>query len=665
MKTTAIPYLVLTLIITACLDINAKTYTHKDLRPAASDHTWSGYDYKFNIDEAGFLTGINTFSKVYNSTPTRWHNTGYYGENIRMYTGYETLTITVLPGDFNYKYTLVTAITEWQWDTHLLKWVKRRDIPSNGTRTFTTKDGVVDGAFEIPVAASLFGVDFIKGRSVNGVIPSGGKISQVIYDYMYDSPKVKPTIYSEGDSVRLNIETYMTDVLKHEVSGQYGSDENGTWAQLRFPLIGDNHDMLSTIGSLARVSLSMYDQVTLPDVYYDKYVNPYDPVTKTLPNGHTLVSTLQPDGSTNTVETWEENGYNYTQKTIGGNKKPIIGKKTVDNKVYIHYIDKHNSVDERGFYQDNVYYMTNFITTDRNHKNNISIDWEHLKTDGHYIIDDVDYSKKYYCLESEKTDMTTFDHIVKSALTGVEYGKYVYKSVERNGLTFILASNKKLMTPQAINFIRNDWNSPALLQLFKDNDKDIPAHYKPRNIYGVWLDDNGNVKSFSSEDRKMKGRQLYDYIEYDNKWIEFRKANPTLLSDIANLISMELDIPDYDTTKPDAKIVGKRTAKLLKQLCSMLKEKNHKAEMKLDSKGVPYQDIWPNNAKKSFTDGNRWINYKQVSVGRVAKTGNKVTVVIDLINNDGKERSVTMSLENNIPTDKYVSVWRSVASNTK
>lgn len=309
--------------------------------------------------------------------------------------------------------------------------------------------------------------------------------------------------------------------------------------------------------------------------------------------------------------------------------------------------------------------MTNFITTDRNHKNNISIDWEHLQTDGHYIIDDVDYSKKYYCLESEKTDMTTFDHIVKSALTGVEYGKYVYKSVERNGLTFILASNKKLMIPQAINFIRNDWNSPALLQLFKDNDKDIPANYKPRNIYGVWLDDNGNVKSYAFEDRNMTGRQKYDYDEYDNKWIEFRKANPTLLSDIANLISMELDIPDYDTTKPDAKIVGKRTAKLLKQLCSMLKEKNHKAEMKLDSKGIPYQDIWPNNAKKAFTNGNRWINYKKVSVERVTKTGNKVTVLLNLLSDKGNEHTATMSLVDNIPMDKYASVWRSVASNTK
>ena len=142
------------------------------------------------------------------------------------------------------------------------------------------------------------------------------------------------------------------------------------------------------------------------------------------------------------------------------------------------------------------------------------------------------------------------------------------------------------------------------------------------------------------------------------------------LNKLAALIDMELDIPDYDTSKPEAKVVGKRTAKLLKKLCSMLKEKNHKGDgvTKLDSNGIQYQDyenIWPNKAKKIVTEENRWTEYKKVSVERISKKGNKVTVVINLLTEDDNTDTVTMQLENNIPVDKYVWVWESVALSVK
>lgn len=46
--------LALTFVIISGMYADAKNYTRKAERPGASDHTWSGCDYDFNIDENGY-----------------------------------------------------------------------------------------------------------------------------------------------------------------------------------------------------------------------------------------------------------------------------------------------------------------------------------------------------------------------------------------------------------------------------------------------------------------------------------------------------------------------------------------------------------------------------------------------------------------------------------
>lgn len=260
------------LILTTSMspETQAKNYSHRAKRPTTPDHTWSGYDYNFNVDENGYLTGTNVFVKVYNTTPTRRPNAGHDEGGTRMCTGYESLAITVLPGFYCYRCTLKTAVVEWQWDAHQSKWVRRPAIISNGVRSFLVKDGIVDGGFEIPVAADLFGAHIIRGVSKDGILPSGSSISWVIYDYSKDAPTSITKIKSKGTDNRMNIENYMADVLKEELTGSFGSDENGTWVKLRFPIVGETHDLLPTIGNLTGTSsiLDAYNQVTLPDVFF-------------------------------------------------------------------------------------------------------------------------------------------------------------------------------------------------------------------------------------------------------------------------------------------------------------------------------------------------------------------------------------------------------------
>lgn len=642
--------------------ISAKNYTHKATRPAASDHTWCGYDYNFNIDdESGSLTGTNTFSLVYNTVPPQWYNDEYTLINPKYsFTGHETLTITVDPGEFNYTYTLTTAVVQWVWDTHLLKWVKYNDCPMNGTRTFRIRDGIVSGSFEFPIAVGATGARFIFGNSRDGLIPQNGKIGWKAYDFTDANPTVlNAEIVPEGNNVRINIEAYIKDVIKNPDIMRMTSDENGTSTQLRFPITGDklNYvDIFDACGSLAGVNINDYAYILLPDLYYDKYVDPFAPVTTILPNGHQLETTLQPNGSYNEVESWEENGYSYVRKKIEGNEKPVIGKKTVNDTTLIHYIDKHLGIEEHGFYLSGRYYMTKLKNAKDRSDNDVTIDWSKLHSDGFYVIDDKSYGERYYCLPSEDAGTPTFEHLIKSGILGLEYGKFAFKSVDSDGNTTILITNKSLMTPQAEAELREE-RHPYLLNQFKEQNKEIPADYTPVQPFAITLKPDGSVKAMSLQPRNLTGREKLDYQDYDTMWYQFlsnaRRTNA--LSEIASLINMELEIPDYDTDKIDAKVIGKRTSELLKKLTSLLNQK-------LNQKST---NVWPNGAKKAFLHGNRWKDFKKAQISRIVKNHTDITVYVTTINDKGREKTVTLQLQDNIPTDKYGTVWQKVANSIK
>lgn len=63
------------------------------------------------------------------------------------------------------------------------------------------------------------------------------------------------------------------------------------------------------------------------------------------------------------------------------------------------------------------------------------------------------------------------------------------------------------------------------------------------------------------------------YAKYYQMLLEKSQKADNPLATFPTLIGMELDIPDYDTDKNNAKIVGKRTSKLLKTLESDLNKK--------------------------------------------------------------------------------------------
>lgn len=666
----------------ASVTANARTYSHKAARPAASDHRWFGYDYTFNIDdESGMLTGLNTFSLVYNTAPPRWKNSGYYGEGIRMLTGRETLAIKVLPGDFNYIYTLTSNVVEWQWDTHTGKWVKRRAMPYNGTRSFAIKDGVLEGSFDIPVSANLFAVRYLCGVSKNGIVPQGSRIEWEYLDLDINNnrrTKSNWAVVPDGDSIRLNIENYITDVLKNsDMNSLYldgASDENGTFVKMKFPISQSwndyptqYHDILSHCASLAGIgssALDMYSQITLPDVYYDKYVSKYAPVTTILDNGHKKVSTLQADGSTDYVESWEENGYLYEKTKKSGKEYPVIGKKETDGKMFIHVINDnpYDKYEEKGFIDDGEYFMTYLKTKEFHSPIEYRIDWTPYKSEGYYTITDSD-GKKYATVQEDAARHTYTAISISSSYFNKNYENYIFKEESKDGIVTVSASNTMALSPQAndfVRFVRHPY---------------VRDKYKTKyHISTVSMNEDGNVVIISPKEYERREPDKYGdrigYYNWEKDMLNKSRSINNPLNKLAALIDMELDIPDYDTSKPEAKVVGKRTAKLLKKLCSMLKEKNHKGDgvTKLDSNGIQYQDyenIWPNKAKKIVTEENRWTEYKKVSVERISKKGNKVTVVINLLTEDDNTDTVTMQLENNIPVDKYVWVWESVALSVK
>lgn len=645
MKTILKLLITLSLAINTGIDANSKNYSHKATRPSASDHTWSGYDYDFNMDENGSLSGTNTFSRVYNTTPPKWHNQGYYGEGLRMYTGYETLIITILPGDRNYKYTLTTSVVEWQWDTHQLKWVKRRNMPTNGTRSFTVKGCILSGQFEVPTISSASGVNFVCGNSVDGIIPDNGTLSWKIYNYSDSNPKEGMTIKSEGDSIRINAVTYLEDVKKIDLSGNYhglgrfGQDKFGVYVKLAFPFIKGLYedDILGAVASLTGMhKLEKYSLITLPDLYNDNYIDPYEPVTTILDNGHKLVSTLQPNGvSVNTVESWEEDGYSYTKITESSIEKPTIGKKIVDGKTYIHVIsiNKYDKYEERGFFDKGRYFLTSINTKEYGNPVIYEIDWSPFNSEGYYIISDSE--GKMYAVEQKDSIGHTYSYTsVPSYYQNKNFESHIFKTVSNDNITTVSSSNVDALSDQAKEFIR------------------FATHpYIKRNYnYSV-----GSI-SMDSEGNVVDGGKMFELSKKPN--------NP--LNEIASLIDMELDIPDYDVEKIDAKVIGKKTTRLLKKLTSFLNQKlNQKAPTKIGADGRPYLDIWPNSVKRAFLKDNRWADFKKAWVSRVLKNGRSMTVWITTVNDKGIEKITAMRLQDNVPVDEYSTVWIHTAKLSK
>ncbi|MBO4955969.1 MAG: hypothetical protein J6C77_06165 [Muribaculaceae bacterium] len=653
-------------------NVNAKNYFHKEARPAASDHTWYGYDYNFNISEDGYLSGTNTFSIVYNSAPTKWHNTGYYGEGIRMYTGHETLTITVLPGDKNYKYVLSTQVVEWQWDTHQLKWVKRRNMPTNGTRTFIVKNWMLSGPFEVPTTTSASGVNFVCGNSVDGVIPDNSSLSWKVYDYSKNTPQSGLVLKSEGDSLKINVLKYLEDVEKIDVSGnnglaRFGTDQFGICVELAFPYVKgqDVNNILDAIASMTqdpsvRKCLEKYSFITLPYLYYDNYIDPYAPVTTILPNGHKLVSTLQPDNHVYTLETWEEDGYSYAIKNEGSANPPTIGTKTVDGKKYIHVIRtyRYDNYEEKGFFDNGKYYLTYINRKERDNPIKYEIDWTPYESDGYCIISD-SKGKKYAVAQEDSERHTYYSLNIPSAYTKQEFEYYIFKEEAKDGTVTVSANNTPLLSSQAKEFIRFV-SHPYIREKYK-------SAYK---IIRVTMDSDGNVILSRPVKEDWQTPEYYkslnDRFGWEAQMLALSKRSDNPLTEAAALIGMELDVPDYDVEKIEAKVIGKRAARLLKKLVSLLNQKvNQKGEIKIGPDGRPYQDIWPNSVKRAFLKDNRWNDFKKAWVSRIVKQGSSVTVWITTINDRGVENTTEMRLQDNVPIDEHSIIWIHTAQLTK
>ena len=645
-------------------NVNAKNYTHKDARPSASDHTWSGYDYDFNIGEDGYLSGTNTFSIVYNSAPTKWKNSGYYGEGIRMYTGHETLTITVLPGEKNYKYVLSTDVVEWQWDTHLLKWMKRRSMPTNGTRTFIVKNWMLSGSFEVPTIAAATGVNFMCGNSVDGVIPDKSSLYWKVYDYSQNAPQTGLTLQSEGDSIKIDVIKYLEEVEKRDISGNNGlgrfeMSQFGPCIELAFPYIKGQYvnNILDAVASKASdpaVSkcLKKYTFIQLPDLYYDNYIDPYAPVTTNLPNGHKLVKTLQPNQSVFTLETWEEDGYCYSIKYEGIANPPTIGTKTVDGKKFIHVIrtDRYDNYEEKGFYNNGKYYLTYIDRKERNNPIKYEIDWTPYETDGYCII--LDFEGKKYAVSKEDSERHTYYSLsIPSSYTNKELEYYIFKEEAKDGTITVSANNAPLLSSQAKEFIRFA-SHPYIQEKYK------PAY----KILKVTMDSDGKVILVRPNREDWQTPEYYNSLltrfNWEAKMLALSKKSDNPLTEVAAQIGMELDVPDYDVEKIEAKVIGKRTTRLLKKLESLLNQKiNKKGATKIGSDGRPYQDIWPNSVKRAFLKDNRWNDFKKAWVSRIAKNGNSVTVWITTINDNGVEKVSEMRLQDNVPIDEHSIIW--------
>lgn len=685
--------------------VSAKHYSHKATRPAASDHKWEGYDYDFNLDENGRLMGTNTFSLVYNSAPPRWYNDGYGLVNPKFtYTGSETLTITVKsPG--NRTYTFKTNVTEWVWDTHLLKWVKRRDMPYNGTRTVNIVDYCAEGSFEFPVAADVLNQWFVSGIGKNGMVPSGSKI---VWKLCEDNKITvsKEAIVSEGNTEIINIETYIHDVLHRESMPGImieGSNDR-TYMEFCFPISSQHHDILrfcSAAEGKTYNELEPYKYIYLPNVYYDNYVSPYAPVETIESNGHKRVTTLQPNGAKHYVETWTENGYEYTLREEG-TREPIIGIKKEDDKTFIHFIGTAQQ-EEHGYIKGDKYYLTSYKEkSPRSIYDKVEIDWSPLESDGYYVISDYEGNKYYAWNQVSDTTLTFAPFEIKSRYKPEIYfgGNQIFKRVDKDGNTTVRANNKQELSPQAQLFIERSEN-PIFIRKFKFNDgKDLIAlaksisekvnkqrwtysmeqdlinggfdFYSPATIELITYMTDGRVKlptnPFKLTPKDYMKDDLFEIAESEDyfngmtlsandaalvkriteNWGNYIKSNNNkkFWDEVASQIGMELNVPDYDMTKINSKQTGKRTEKILKELSKRLTEKPDNPQK------------WVNRIAQVYgQDEEKPVQYKKAEISHIVKKGTEIWITVTTTSITGDIKNVTLHLKDNIPDDKYATLW--------
>nr|MDE7472244.1 hypothetical protein [Muribaculaceae bacterium] len=360
--------------------------------------------------------------------------------------------------------------------------------------------------------------------------------------------------------------------------------------------------------------LTKYAAITLPDFYYDKYVNPYDPVTKILDNGHKLVSTLQENQSIYTEETWEEDGYSFLKK-YDGKYHPTIGKKIIGDTTYIKYKDLHSygkSVDEKGFIVQKKYYLTNLRIQDKD----LSIDYSHVPTDGYIIIDD-NNGKHFAYIKNEDNKPYLTNYEVESIGTDSSVTYNVYKHIDNDGNITVPIDLTSELSTKAIEF-KNFLNHPY-----------VKIH---------WPSKTKITELTMTPDGELLPSQKDGYYEYILR-MSRNPNNP--MYQLQASIAMELNVPDYDITitkKIDEKVVGQRTAKLLKEL--------------------------PKSFITHLKD-EKQMDLKKARVSRIIKQDKNISVYVTTIDKNGNENITKLMLEDNIPVDKYAKLWKLVTKNTK
>ena len=157
-------------------NVNAETFTRKARVPQPQEFTYESSEYTYNVVD-NQLSGINTFSIVYNVSPPAGKLYQYINQTMK--TGKETVKIVV--GQDNTKtYTYSNTVVHWYYDKVQLRWIKRFNDKLYGTYTFkVNKEGIVTGIFTIPVnlysnSNDLTLVNFVKGNGRNDGIAAKG-----------------------------------------------------------------------------------------------------------------------------------------------------------------------------------------------------------------------------------------------------------------------------------------------------------------------------------------------------------------------------------------------------------------------------------------------------------------------------------------------------------
>ena len=223
---------------------------------------------------------------------------------------------------------------------------------------------------------------------------------------------------------------------------------------------------------------------------------------------------------------------------------------------------------------------------------------------------------------------------------GVEFN--IFKEVDAEGQKTVSPDNADELSRQAKDFIHF-----ARHPYTKSN---YPTTYSLNRITM-----NGDGEVVFADGRHTSDRK---YADYYRKLLEMSKNPDNPLATFPALIAMELDIPDYDTDKNNAKIVGKRTSKLLNTLISDLKK-----GLKRDK--LTYEVTWPSGAKRAFLKGKSADDFSSAKVSRIVKQGQDVTVYVTTVKDNGQRKVTAMKLQGNISVDTYANVWRIVAEKTK